>query len=982
MATSYGSITIVDITDIGEFSIQPMANRPLSVVYDSNTNPPTYTPDWSNFPLTITPSVYYAGQTLPLNTAGLTIMWSLVENAGTENNITYTMEDQASDSSVHAGVVKPAYSSIYSVTKPGSEKCLYVESTRLQHSSVSPVTLITYIVSADYLEPNSQTHIKAKGQITFSLVENASNVLDCTINGTNTFKYNSSRTSITPGEIILTSRIAGGSRVSRYRWEYKTGTGDNDWAAYPTGDGNATNNSSTTNLVVKPSHNVFKLDGGDRCLIRLRTYVDGAISSTLYDLHEIIKLYDGAAGEGTIVGNLTNDDQSIPFTAAGVGDFSSAITQLIISEGGTDVTNKYRITREVSNTITIDNTITTTNVTNDTVKVNGFVGNATTGNVTFRATRDSEYVLTNDNSAVNGTTYYTRSGSAPNYTYSAVSVPTGGNPQALGLYILKTYNPISKIFSVLKVSAGAPGETPIVYSLETSSISLTGLVNDSGTVTSFNPSSITFYASKQEGNTITQPVSNTLITVWKNTTYEEIKAGTASSSNKIGTSSYDETSQEASYVLSSIPTNATSLLGILYVGSETIENIKDHQSVGIAKNGQKGSTGNPGPAGQSALNIIFKDSSVILKCSSDNKISSNPYQQIILPFSAVLGGDRINCDIQNLSSYTIGGIAPKNIGTSANSSKNATTTSDGQIVWNLDQGTNINTESGNVTITFRATIAENTTRDVTKNFSWVRQPQPTNGVNTSIVQIYPLNGKNVLEETDTSVTLRAELVNGGTNITQNDIDNSTSNVNYQWYKWDTNATPSPAYTPLSGKTGYNLTVYNDDVQGYASYKCRIEYPISSGKYYEAFYSVFDHTDPLQVFVSCTLGEQIKNKQGVGAIYVKVTKNNQPFDELKSEVFQTTDPTEAVSGDYYYKLNTANKSVTLRKYNNSWANATGDDLTTQCTYTWAWRDKDGQLITSYEKSGVTYQLPTVGKVIYIDGDMINQKIVADVTVTLN
>lgn len=977
MATSYGSITIVDITDIGEFSVQPMANRPLSVVYDSNTNPPTYTPDWSGFPLTITPSIYYAGQSLPLNTAGLTIMWSIIENAGTANDITYTMADHEADNTKTAGTVKPAYSSIYSVTQTGSEKCLYVNSNRLQHNSV---TLITYIVSADYLEPNSQTHITAQGQITFSLVENASNVLDCIINGTNTFKYNSARTTITPGEITLTSRISGGSRVNRYRWEYKTGSGDNDWSPYPTGDGNPTNNSSTTQLIVKPSHNVFALDGGDRCLIRLRTQVDGVVSSTLYDLHEIIKLYDGAAGEGTIVGNLTNDDQSIPFTAAGVGDFSAARTQLIITEGGADVTYLYNIQRQASDTITIDSSISTTNVLNDTVKVNSFVNDATTGNVTFTATRASEYILTNDTTAVNGVTYYTRGGTSPNYTYTAATVPNGGNPQALGLYILKTYNPIIKVFSVLKVSAGQPGITPVVYSLETSAVSITGLVNDSGTVTGFNPSSITFYAYRQEGNTITQPVSNTIITVWKNTTYEQIKAGTATSSNKIGTSSYNQDSVAATYVLSSIPVDTTSLLGILYEGSESVANIKDHQSIGIAKNGQKGSTGATGPAGASALNIIFKDSSVILKCDKNNQISSSP-QRVVLPFSAVVGTDRVECSIVNLSSYTIGGKAPNAIGTSATSSKNATTTTDGQIVWDLENGRSISAESGNVSITFRATVATNTTRDITKNFSWVRQPQPSDGVSTSMVQIYPLNGKNVLEEADTSVTLRAELINGGTNITQANISDNETTVNYQWYKWNASATP-PAYTPLSGKTSYNLVVYNEDVEGYASYKCQVEYPQSSGNYYEAYYSVFDHTDPLLVFVSCTLGEQIKNKQGVGAIYVKVTKNGQPFDDLKSDVFQTSDPTGAANGDYYYKLDTTNKTIILKKYTNSWANATGTDLTTKCTYTWTWRNKNGSLITTYEKNGTTYQLPMTGKVIYIDGDMIDQKIIADVTVTLN
>ena len=42
--TSYGSITIVDVTDIGEFSLYPTCDLPLSVVYSPDDN--EYTPNW------------------------------------------------------------------------------------------------------------------------------------------------------------------------------------------------------------------------------------------------------------------------------------------------------------------------------------------------------------------------------------------------------------------------------------------------------------------------------------------------------------------------------------------------------------------------------------------------------------------------------------------------------------------------------------------------------------------------------------------------------------------------------------------------------------------------------------------------------------------------------------------------------------------------------------------------------------------------
>ena len=66
-----------------------------------------------------------------------------------------------------------------------------------------------------------------------------------------------------------------------------------------------------------------------------------------------------------------------------------------------------------------------------------------------------------------------------------------------------------------------------------------------------------------------------------------------------------------------------------------------------------------------------------------------------------------------------------------------------------------------------------------------------------------------------------------------------------------------------------------------------------------------------------------------------------------------------------------------KYTSSWSAAPASDSTFTGQYSWTWRDKDGNTVT--EMNGIT--LPTSGKIIYIDGSMINKKIIADVEVII-
>jgi len=104
-------------------------------------------------------------------------------------------------------------------------------------------------------------------------------------------------------------------------------------------------------------------------------------------------------------------------------------------------------------------------------------------------------------------------------------------------------------------------------------------------------------------------------------------------------------------------------------------------------------------------------------------------------------------------------------------------------------------------------------------------------------------------------------------------------------------------------------------------KCEATY--NSGTY-SAYYTINDVTDPLVSYTYATIAE-FKNSQGFGAIYTRVYRNGVEVDPIKSTTFSATAPTGASSGDFYYHLDSTNKTCTLKKYNGTqWNNATSVD----------------------------------------------------------
>ena len=332
--TTYGSITLVDLTDVGQLSVYPTSNQPLSIIYDPDQN--TYTPNWSTSTtnLVLTPVIYYNNTPLTGNTTGVTITWKRREGSGNISSLTTGETKQANGS-------------------------LKVVANKFTPDS----SMLSYIVTVNYLEPETKTTLTAEGQITFSLVKLASSAKTCIISGESVFKYNTSQQLVGNRTIVLTAKV---NNVSIQEWQYKKS--DGTWDTYPSSGTGET-------LTVDADDNVFV---NDTATIQILTN-----DPKVYDIHGITKLRDGAPGASTITAVLSNEDQMIAFPNAGSPDYSQAKSQIYIYKGGAIDTQNWTITQTEDSTLTTTASKTVAN--NDTVQVTALTGD--TGSVTFTCKR-------------------------------------------------------------------------------------------------------------------------------------------------------------------------------------------------------------------------------------------------------------------------------------------------------------------------------------------------------------------------------------------------------------------------------------------------------------------------------------------------------------------------------------------------------------------------------------------------------------------
>ena len=832
--TTYGSITIVDITDIGQLSVYPTSNMPLSIIYDPDQN--TYTPNWgtASTNLLLTPVIYYNNQQLTTSTTGVTVTWKRREGTGNVADLS-TGETKQSDGK------------------------LKVTANKFSPSS----TMISYIVSVSYVEPDTKKTLTAEGQITFSLVKLASSAKTCIISGNTVFKYNTNQQLITGSTITLTAKV---NNVSIQAWQYKDSSGD--WTTYP-------NSTTGETLTVNESDDVFV---NDVATIQVITN-----DANVYDIHSITKLRDGAPGDNAVTAVLSNEDQMIAFPNSGSPDFTDAKSQIYIYNGGIIDTQNWTITQAKTSNLTT--TPSKTVVNNDTVAVTAMTGD--TGTVTFTCKR------------------------------------TG-------------FADIVKKFSVVKVAQGANGVTPTIYTLECSGVAVNKTTPSDDSAVTYTPSTIVVTAYSKTGNNARAEYAGRF----------KITSGT--------TAIYTSTTNEKTYTITASNMATASTNGYmtveLYAAGGT-SSLLDKQTIVITSDGAKGDQGIQGNAGVDAINVVMGNYADVIPCTSGNK----PQAEFLvdIPFVGYKGTTQVACTVAT---------PPQLLGVTATVTQ-ATASSVGHVKYTLPTTTNVNATSGTVSLVFTCQ-----SKQITHTYTWTRSTAATNGINAKLFELYTPNGNIFTSRESQDLTIHARLMDGST-------DKTSSCTNWVWSKWE-----NGAYTDLTTTTGKytvngsQLTVNNSAVDGYASFKCSCKY---SSVTYTAYYVLMDKLDPIQATALCSLGEQIVNGQGIGAFYVIVTDTGtgQELDALKSDRFLTAAPSNPATGDFYYHLNSTQKTVILKKYTGSaWADAGTADLP-KGTYTWTFRDSSGNATTFNGASSAS------GKVIYVDGTLVTKKIIADVKVEI-
>ena len=881
---SYGSISIIDVTDKGEFSVYPKSNLPSSVIYNPDQQGTTaYMPNWSTENLEITPSVWYAGS--QVNNANVDFSWQRRVGSGAAGNL-------------EANEVVTT-----SVTDTKQKGTLTVSANKFSDS----VSMLTYVVTATYREPSTDELLTAQGEITYTLTRQASTVKSIKITGDSVFKYDTNGQVVGGGlntyaTITLDKRA---TNVTLSAWQYKDASGN--WVTYP-------NSNVSSSLTIRSDANTYhgvNIFNDDKAIIRL---IASAPDSDVYDIHVITNIYDGAVGQGTITAVLTNEDQMIPFTkneSTETGDFSSAISQMIVYRGGEgDVTSEYTITQSLTN---VTATASTTNVQNDTVTVTGFTNGATTGNVLFTAKKTSD-------------------------GQSAV--------------------PITKTFSVVKVSSGVDGVSPTIYSLKPNTLNLNKSRDNTPVYT---PSSVTFNCVSKTGNGNEEPYPAAL-RIYENILASDITSSTPTA-HQTESPSVGETSK--TYIPSA---SATNIVCRMYkTGNFADDDLLDTQTVTITIDGKKGDKGDDGETGESAVNITLSNYFEPIPTNHNNVVTS---QKIVeFDFTGWEGTSRVPTRIIQ--------TIPTLLGISYNASdyRDSTATSDGHISYTIPQGTDITNfgTNGNITFTFRLHYDETDStkyRDITYDFAWAQSRNAKDGENVVFLQLRTPQG-DIIENGANNVTAVAYLYDGSADVS----DSAT----YQWYQFSTASTATDGYDALSSETNKTLTIVPNMVSGYASFKCVATYNKTP---YVQYVSIIDKSDPVQTTVLSSVGDKLLNGLGVGALYVKLSRKDKEIDPIKSERFVTELPTTGnKTGDYIYLLDSSNKTVILYEYNNGWKVS---DFTYTGDYSWTYRNKDGIIIHNGDSDGDggTIKTPSAsGKVVYVDGDLVDKKLTADVTVTI-
>jgi len=900
MGTYSGKITIVDVTDVGYFSVYPYANGPATQIYSEESN--IYYPDWEaqnaqneyTSPLVITPVVTYAGQDVTTNA---TVNWYLKEDLQ------------------------------HPITTGGS---YVINNSTKQLTVTENISLvdkfIVYVVKASY-NTNTGAYVEAQGEISFSLLTQPSSVKSVDIIGSNAIKYASDSTIPSPSQITLTANLTGGNAITGDGWKYWDG---NDWSTnYISNSGAGAVNGITLsqggyNLTLNASYNNdAAYFNSDIAKFKYVAHATADATDIYQDIFTVYQLRDGASGQSLVTMDLTNDSQLVPLDSSGtaqwsaIGDLSS--TTVYVYRGKDDITAENPIKATLINISGVelwngstqysDSWTSGSNLPTNyyKIKVTGFTSGTTSGSIEFETTVYS-YESTTDTIVQSGTTYYSQN--TVTGIYSAVSNPSG-NPTSQGWYVRTGSKIYNATFSLVGAPAGSDGQTPTIYALDFPSIP--ALVNNptgsaaSGTLTdnwSYSPANLSIKAYKittdsngiSTRNAYVESINNTLTgaRVWYT---PNIVNGNPATGNSLWGSLDLDTNGEGTLSASSKLLAEYSPYTFRLVGpsqSNIAENIKDEESINIVSDGYTGNDGND------AINLLIDNENVTLNATETGKTRA---MNIVVGYQGFIGStesSNFQLNTSNKGSCSKNGLVTINNITTNTAQKTVTI----PINANVDV---IKGETGTITLNFLYTgITPNIT--ISKVISWDAKWDAKDGAN-SIELIFDY-GEDILlcfDNGNGQTTLTPKLMQNGNNIL-------SSSDTVTWRDVINN-------TVLSGSDiaadGITAIIDASDVEGVGTFSCTV---VKNGVTYVRYETFKDYSDPLRVDLLSTVGEELTNGIGAGVVYPQTILNNQSLDEVSMNtvvaVAASSSPSTANIGDYYYNLSSGSNQYKIFKYTES------------------------------------------------------------------
>lgn len=360
------------------------------------------------------------------------------------------------------------------------------------------------------------------------------------------------------------------------------------------------------------------------------------------------------------------------------------------------------------------------------------------------------------------------------------------------------------------------------------------------------------------------------------------------------------------------------------------ENVYDVVTITKIYDGVKGDSGSAGAGG---LSVILGNEAQTIACTNGGLVQSAV--DVTIPFVGYIGITQAACTCAV-------GTLPSGVTVKSNTA--GTAGAAGSLVLTFAASGTLGGASvinGTIDLTF--TISGKT---VGKKFGWSKSMKGNTGAagaagaDAVVFSVYAPNGT-IVQNQSGSLTLATAAYKGAAAI--------TSGATYQWAKY-----VSGTWSNISGATAATLAVSGADVVNIQSYRCTMTY---NSKTYQDVITVEDKSDPYVSEMLAIGGFTFKNGLGGKAVYVIVRTNNQEVDALKGIISETA-PSAPASGTFWYKIDHANRAVTLMKYSGTeWKTATEAQ---ELTYAWYKQDKDGNG-TSFDQKG---------KVIYLHADDID------------